>query len=451
MARLRSVAGLAGAGTSAAAQFAVTLLITRTLPPADAGAFFTTTALGLMLAGVLRLDTGNGLIYFRARGPHEEPFSDLTTARHKVGDRDQHAAVADRTTTISGHRATAQALVAFRRTTGGLPVTSPDKDPSGNSATTAGRPLLAVALVPVVAGALVASVVLTGAEPALALVLPFVVVADVLVAATRGAGGMRETLLLSGLVQPVGQLLLVGGALAAGLSAPWLVVAWGIPAVPVVVLAALRLRGTGTRVSWREFWSHTSPRSLAAALQAVFQRLDVVIVALLAGPAEAAFYVAATRFKVVGQLVGQGLAQGVQAELVRKFAQGEARAARALHRRAARTQMALTWPFWIGYALFAPQILQVFGDGYAHAADVAVVLAVTMMVAAACGMADVVVIASGRTRASLGNVAAALAVTVGLDLLLVPAYGAFGAALGWAGGMLVKNLLPLAQVARATA
>lgn len=430
MARLRSVAGLAGAGTSAAAQFAVTLLITRTLPPAEAGAFFTTTALGLMLAGVLRLDTGNGLIYFRARSPQEELVSDRQTRRHT----DHH------------HRAAAQTLVTVRRTTCGSPVTHPDQ-----GATTAGRPLLAVALIPVVAGALVASVVLTGAEPALALVLPFVVVADVLVAATRGTGAMRETLLLSGLVQPVIQLLLVGGALAAGLSAPWLVVAWGVPAIPVVVLAALRLRGTGTRVSWREFWRYTSPRSLAAALQAVFQRLDVVIVALLAGPAEAAFYVAATRFKVVGQLVGQGLAQGVQAELVRKFAQGEPRAARALHRRAARTQMALTWPFWIGYALFAPQILQVFGDGYAHAADVAVVLAVTMMVAAACGMADVVVIASGRTRASLGNVAAALAVTVGLDLLLVPAYGAFGAALGWAGGMLVKNLLPLAQVTRATA
>ncbi len=110
--------------------------------------------------------------------------------------------------------------------------------------------------------------------------------------------------------------------------------------------------------------------------------------------------------------------------------------------------MALTWPFWILYAVFAPEILQVFGDGYIHAADVAVVLAITMMVASACGMADVVLIASGRTKASLGVIVAALATTVVLDLLLVPAHGAFGAALGWAGGVLVKNLLPLAQLSR---
>ncbi|WP_061298588.1 lipopolysaccharide biosynthesis protein [Herbidospora cretacea] len=415
MARLRSAAGLAGAGTSAAAQFAVTLLITRTLPPAEAGAFFTTTALGLMLAGVLRLDTGNGLIYFRARRPDDSPTPQPAAVGHPSPP--------------PGARPTALREVV-----------------SGTAA-----PLLRVALVPVVAGALGAAVLLAGAEPALALVLPFVVVADVLVTATRGTGAMRETLLLSGLVQPVAQLLLVGGALAAGLSAPWLIVAWGTPAVPVVVVAAWRLRGVETVTSWREFWTYTGPRSAAAALQAVFQRLDVVIVAFLAGPAEAAFYVAATRFKVVGQLVGQGLAQGVQAELVRRFARGEPEAARALHRRAAHTQMALTWPFWILYAVFAPQILQLFGDGYAHAADTAIVVAVTMMVASACGMVDVVMIASGRTKASLATIAAALAATVVLDLLLVPAHGAFGAALGWAGGVLVKNLLPLARLSRAAA
>lgn len=71
-----------------------------------------------------------------------------------------------------------------------------------------------------------------------------------------------------------------------------------------------------------------------------------------------------------------------------------------------------------------------------------------MMVATACGMVDVVLVAAGRTAASLANVSAAVAVTVALDVLLVPAYGALGAALGWSGGVLVKNLLPAVQVSR---
>jgi O-antigen/teichoic acid export membrane protein len=41
---------------------------------------------------------------------------------------------------------------------------------------------------------------------------------------------------------------------------------------------------------------------------------------------------------------------------------------------------------------------------------------------------------------------AAVGVTVLLDLALIPAHGALGAAMGWSGGVLVKNLLPLWQI-----
>ncbi|GAB3908330.1 hypothetical protein GCM10027612_82560 [Microbispora bryophytorum subsp. camponoti] len=43
------------------------LVVTRSLTPAAAGAFFTATALCLMLAGVVRLDIGNGLVHALAR------------------------------------------------------------------------------------------------------------------------------------------------------------------------------------------------------------------------------------------------------------------------------------------------------------------------------------------------------------------------------------------------
>jgi O-antigen/teichoic acid export membrane protein len=90
----------------------------------------------------------------------------------------------------------------------------------------------------------------------------------------------------------------------------------------------------------------------------------------------------------------------------------------------------------------------VFGDGYASGVPVALVLAATMMLATACGMADVVLTSAGRTGSSLANLVAAIAVTVALDVLLIPGFGALGAALGWAGGMVVKNLLPLWRIHR---
>ncbi|MFJ2028790.1 lipopolysaccharide biosynthesis protein [Streptosporangium sp. NPDC087985] len=386
------LAGLAGAGIGAAAQFGVVVLVTREAGQEAAGTFFAATALCLMAGGILRMDAGNGLIYFIARS---RP---------------------------SGYRRT--------------------------------RGYVRTALVPVVTLSLLTGVVavLTAPDPTvrvLAAALPVMVCADVVVAATRGFGAMRPTVLLDGVLQPVAQLVLVGAVILAGAeSAPLLAAAWGLPALPALVLAALWLHRRLPYMPYlpgtvHDFWRYTWPRSAAAAIQAVFQRLDIVVVAMLAGPVEAAVYTAATRFKVVGQLANQGLAQAVQPRLVRALAEGDLARARELYQSATIWLVLLTWPIWLGYASLAPWLLGLFGDGYAAGVPVALVLAATMMLATACGMVDVVLTAAGHTGSSLAALVAAIAVTVVLDVLLIPTCGALGAALGWAGGVLVKNLLPL--------
>ncbi|WP_405087082.1 lipopolysaccharide biosynthesis protein [Microbispora sp. NBC_01389] len=398
------VAGLSAAATAAIGQFAIVLVVTRTLEPRAAGAFFTATTACLMLAGVVRLDTGNGLVHALA------------------GSRTRPARNAGSAGSVRGVLAPVAAL---------------------SCVAAAGVWLAAAPL----AG-------LTGVSPGvwavLAAALPFVVLSDVLVCATRGLGTMRPTLLISGAVQPLGQLALVTAAVLAGAPPAVLAAAWALPSVACAVLAAVRLRGLGPYDvgDLRAFWRHTAPRSVAAAVQSVFQRLDVVVVALLAGPAAAAVYTAATRFKVVGQLAGQGLAQAAQARLVRALAEGDSTTAGRVYRTTTRWLVGLTWPLWLGYAALAPWALSLFGPAYAGGVAIALVLSATMMVATACGMVDVVLVAAGRTAASLANVSAAVAVTVALDVLLVPAYGALGAALGWSGGVLVKNLLPAVQVSR---
>ncbi|GAA1648756.1 hypothetical protein GCM10009733_052380 [Nonomuraea maheshkhaliensis] len=176
--------------------------------------------------------------------------------------------------------------------------------------------------------------------------------------------------------------------------------------------------------------------------------MDIVVVAVLAGPAPAAVYTAATRFKVVGQLANQGLAQAVQTGLVRALAAGERERAGELYQAATVWLVLLTWPVWLAYAGLAPWMLRLFGPSYGSAVPVALVLAGTMMVATACGMVDVVLTAAGHTGTSLLNLLAAVGCTVLLDLALVPAHGALGAVAGWSAGVLVKNLLPLWQLHR---
>ncbi|WP_248961687.1 lipopolysaccharide biosynthesis protein [Sphaerisporangium perillae] len=448
-------AGLAGAAVNAASQFLIVVAVTRGLDARTAGCFFTATTLCLMAVGILRLDAGNGLIYFIARS-------------HGSGYRDVSRFIRAAVVPVAGVSIAATAVVVIFA------------DPIGAALMSGAEPAMpGAALTP-------------GPEPAtlgpalrvLALALPVMVCADVLLSATRGFGTMRPTVFLGGMLQPGAQLVHVTTLALTGVTAGWtLSAAWAAPALPVLVLSALLLHrrlpsgphipdcghrfgqvpepgrgfqhapGPGRefrRVSGSagEFWRYTAPRALGGAAQAVFQRLDIVIVAVLAGPEEAALYTAATRFKVAGQLVNQGFAQAVQPRLVRAMAEGDLRLARRLYQTTTMWLVLLTWPVWLGYALLAPWLLRAFGDGYRDGAAVAVVLAATMMLATACGMVDVVLIAAGHTASSMANILGAIAVTVALDVVLVPSHGALGAALGWSGGMLAKNLLPLFKIAR---
>ncbi|MFC7385006.1 lipopolysaccharide biosynthesis protein [Sphaerisporangium rhizosphaerae] len=504
-------AGLVGAAVAAGSQFLIVVAVTRGFDARTAGCFFTATTVCLMAAGVLRLDCGNGLIYFIA-GAHTATPAQEPTPAGRATLRVSTSATPAMPAAPRGYLraallpvvilsfAVAALVVAYAdalataltHTATSLPHSATSLTPATTSLTPAvtGPPPTVAGLTPattspspvttgpahVVLGTTAApspgadpAVVLLGAAlRGLGLALPVIVLADILVSATRGFGVMRPTALLSGVLQPGAQLLLVGAVVLAGASGVgegtrtpgsasgtgWLLAAaWAAPALPVLALSAFWLRRrmpTGPYVprAARAFWRYTGPRAVGGAAQAVFQRLDVVVVAVLAGPAQAALYTAATRFKVVGQLVNQGFAQAAQPRLVRAMAEGDLPLARRLYQMTTMWLVLLTWPVWLGYAVLAPWLLRAFGDGYPDGAAVAVVLAATMMLATACGMADVMLIAAGHTAASTANILSAIAVTVALDVALVPSHGALGAALGWSGGMFAKNLMPLVKIAR---
>ena len=61
-----------------------------------------------------------------------------------------------------------------------------------------------------------------------------------------------------------------------------------------------------------EFWKFSAPRAIASVAQVAMQRLDIVLVAAMAGVGQAAIYAAASRFLQLGQLGGGAISQAVQ-------------------------------------------------------------------------------------------------------------------------------------------
>jgi O-antigen/teichoic acid export membrane protein len=265
------------------------------------------------------------------------------------------------------------------------------------------------------------------------------------------------------------------GAVAAG-SAALLAPLWALPYVPAAVVACLWLRRVHRRerlrllkrpaapetvktrshnasardsvsANARSFWRFTAPRSVAAVTQIIIQRLDVVLVAIMRGPVEAAIYTAATRFLVVGQFGNAAISMAAQPQFTHLFAARDRRGANAIYQVTTGWLILLNWPLYLLACIYGPAVLAVFGHSYRAGSTVMVILGLAMLAATACGQVDMVLITTGRSSWSLANGLLGVTVNVAIDLALIPRYGITGAAIGWAAAIAVTNLVPLAQVA----
>ena len=423
------LANMAGSALAGGTGVVVTWIVARTLGAEQAGAFFAATAVFVLVGGLAKLGTQTGLVYW--------------PARLRATGRD-HLLVACLRTGLGPVAACSLLLAAA------LWLTAPQL--ARLTAPEAGHVVDAH----------------TAGLRVLAAFLPLQALTDALLTATRGYRAMRPTVLLDRILRSALQLLLVGAAGAAALwatggSLPAFALAWAAPYLPVTVLAAYALRrlhraskptGVTTHRAERDalrrdFWRFTGPRALASVAQLALQRIDVLLVAALGGLVPAAVYAVAGRFVVLIQFANQGISQSVQPRLAEALATGDRAGANHLYQTATGWLVLVTWPINLLVALFAPVWLRLFGERYAAEGRLAVVvLAAAMLVATGCGMVDMVLAMAGRTSWNLANVLVALAVTIGLDVLLIPRYGALGAAIGLACAMVANNLLPLIQVGR---
>jgi O-antigen/teichoic acid export membrane protein len=196
----------------------------------------------------------------------------------------------------------------------------------------------------------------------------------------------------------------------------------------------------------REFWRFTAPRAAASVAQMAMQRLDIVLVAALAGAVPAAIYTASTRFLVVGQTGQRAVSLAVQPRIGEALAVDDIPLAKQLYRVSTSWLMLVTWPTYLIFIFFGEQLLGLFGHDYGAGRDVLLLLSSVMLFATGCGMVDMVLNMAGRTSWNVMNVALSLGVQIGVDLWLIPEHGILGAAIGWAAGIVLANLVPLLQI-----
>jgi O-antigen/teichoic acid export membrane protein len=105
----------------------------------------------------------------------------------------------------------------------------------------------------------------------------------------------------------------------------------------------------------------------------------------------------------------------------------------------------LSLPAFAVLVIFPRGLLGLFGDDYRTGAAVTVALAIGQLINALTGPCGTALNMAGRVHLNMVNNIVALGLNIGLNLWLIPAHGAYGAAIAWMVSLGVVNVARLIE------
>ncbi|MGI8709835.1 MAG: oligosaccharide flippase family protein [Acidimicrobiales bacterium] len=295
----------------------------------------------------------------------------------------------------------------------------------------------------------------------MAVFLPFSALHSVLISGTRGFDTMRPQVVVERIGRALTLPLVVAVAVAVGMGPVGVGIAWAATNLVALVFSgrAMQVRVQGAleasgqpalpadRGLARAFWAFTAPRAVGQASEVAVNWIDTVLVGALVSTTAAGIYASGTRYLLPGLYAAEALMQVTGPQISGLLARGHRDEASALLKVVAGWQTAVMWPLYLLTALFPTPLLEVFGPDVVRAKWALVALAVAMLITAPAGPVASVILMSGRSRQAMVNTLALVAVNLGGNLIFVPRYGVTGAGVVWGVTILVAAALPGWQAA----
>lgn len=251
-------------------------------------------------------------------------------------------------------------------------------------------------------------------------------------------------------------LVATPGLLAlAGLGVIGAVAAQVIASVTAVVSGAVlwrravpRLHAVRGQFDTRTLLQTSIPLFWVSAMDMVSTWTDTTVLGLWADSADVGIYSIAARLALTLSFVLFAVNTVVAPRFAALYDRGAYRELGALLRRSTALASFFTVPLAVVIVIRAEWILGQFGPAFPAGAGVLVVLTIGQVVNVLTGTVGTVLAMTGHERLLQYNLWGSTTLNLVLNLLLVPAYGAMGAAVATAGTMIVRNIVSAALVHR---
>lgn len=253
--------------------------------------------------------------------------------------------------------------------------------------------------------------------------------------------GLRLIVVLLLIVFQYNVLFLAGGYLAGGII--------GVVIYVAMLFRLLRNEGLMTRFSlgaiqipWREVFAFTIPLLSSDLVYVVMNQVDAILLARFQGTADVAAFRAVQPVAIMNQLVMASFATLFTPLAARMFARNDRQGVNDLYWQTAIWIAVFTFPiFVVTFSIAQPITVLLFGTRYQESGIILMLLSCGYYFNAALGFNGLTLKVYGKLRYIVSLNAAAAVANVVLNLLLIPRYGAFGAAIGTGSTLVFHNIL----------
>lgn len=170
-----------------------------------------------------------------------------------------------------------------------------------------------------------------------------------------------------------------------------------------------------------------------SATPAIIQWSGAALLGVMASPADVALYVVAARVTIAVSVIHSAVASVAGPRLAVACHSGDLHAFRAASVQTGLLISATALPLLALFFIFPEPVLRVFGPSYAQSgAEILRILLLGQMVAAICGHSGTVLLMAGKFRLASANSMFFGVLQLSMLSVLVPLYGAWGAAVSTA-------------------
>lgn len=281
--------------------------------------------------------------------------------------------------------------------------------------------------------------------------LPVIALSDVLEGVARANGWSVLALAPIYILRPVVILALMAGAVLAGFEpTAQVAVACAVVATlattiyqlaTIIPPAVAEVKGVKPRYRLREWIGVSLPIFLVDGFFYLHTNADILMIGWFMDPQDVAVYFATLKLVALVHFVYFAVKAGV-AQRYAQYAHGGDHA-----RLSAFARDTVSWTFWPSLAMAAAMLvagrplLGLFGEGFEAGYPLLLPLMAGVVARAFVGPAESLLTMSGHQKTCAAAFAVTLAVNLGLNLLLIPHWGLWGAALATATAMMVETLL----------